>query len=99
MGGEILLLHYSLIFGLLAWALSALAIKKPRRSALLVTGSVLFACISAVWQFFELRRRALGSDFSGILDTIDITIAGVIIMLAVTLILNFIALLWRDVGN
>lgn len=90
------MLLYSLIFGLLAWALSALAIKKFRRPALLVTGSVLSACVSAVWQFFELRRRALGGDWAGILDTIDVTIAGVIIMLTVTLILNLIALLLRD---
>lgn len=90
------MLLYSLISGLLAWALAALAIKKYRRPALLVTGSVLLACVSAVWQFFELRRRALGGDWSGILDTIDATIAGVIIMLSVTLILNLVALLLRD---
>lgn len=93
------MLLYSLFFGLLAWALAALAIKKPRRSAVLVTVSVLCACVSAVWQFFEVRCRALGGDFSGIMDTIDITITGVIIMLAVTLILNFIALLWRDANQ
>lgn len=93
------MLLYSLVFGLLAWALAALAIKKPRYSAALITGSTLCACVSAVWQFFEVRHRALGGDFSGILDTIDITITGVIIMLAVTLILNFIALLWRDANR
>lgn len=87
---------YSLIFGLLAWALAALAIKKYRRPALLISGSALLACVSAVLQFFELRRRALGGDWAGILDTIDVTIVGVIIMLAVTLILNLIALLLRD---
>ena len=47
----------------------------------------------------RLRQRALGGDFSGISGTIDITIAGVIIMLAVTLILNFIALLRRDASR
>ena len=46
-----------------------------------------------------MRQRALGGDFSGISGTIDITIAGVIIMLAVTLILNFIALLRRDASR
>ncbi|MCM1150380.1 MAG: hypothetical protein NC319_09920 [Butyricicoccus sp.] len=90
------MLLYSLISGLLAWALAALAIKKYRRNALLTAGSMLLACVSAVWQLFELRRRALGGDWSGILDTIDVTIEGVIIMLSVTLLLNFIALLRRD---
>ena len=90
------MLLYSIISGLLAWALAVPAMKSPRHYAAAVTGSMLLACVSAVWQFFELRRHALGGDFSGILDTIDITIAGVIMMFAVTLILNFIALLWRQ---
>lgn len=89
------MLLYSLIFGLLAWALAIAAIKYNKKT-LLITGSFLCCSVSAVWQFFEIRRRAMGGDFGGIIDTIDITVFGIIVMISVTLLLNFLALRTQD---
>lgn len=86
------MLLYSLIFGLAAWALALWAIWKPKHLTVLVTGSFGCAFISAAWQFFEIQKRALTGDFGGIADTIGAVIIGVIFMMAVTLLLNFLAL-------
>lgn len=86
------MLLYSLLFGLAAWALALVAIKKPKHLTALVTGSFGASFISAAWQFFEIQKRALSGDFGGITDTIGAVIFGVLVMMAVTLLLNFLAL-------
>ncbi len=86
------MLLYSLIFGLIAWALAVIAIIKPQKSSMLIFGSFLSCSISAVWQFFEIQKRVFAHDYAGIEDTIGSTIAGVIIMMGITLVLNFLAL-------
>lgn len=92
------MLLYSLIFGLLAWglALVAIAVKRSRGSWALVLGSFFCASVSAVWQFFEIQKRAYAGDYVGIEDTIRAIIIGVVVMLAVTLVLNALALLWKN---
>lgn len=85
---------YSLLFGFAAWGLAAAAIilRERRSGSTLVFISFLCASVSAVWQFFEIQKRAYAGDFAGIEDTIRAVILGVIIMLGVTLLLNFFAL-------
>ena len=85
---------YSLIFGLLAWALAgaAIAVKRGRGEGALVLGSFFCAAVSAVWQFFEIQKRAYAGDFAGIEDTIRAVILGIVVMFTVTLVLNGFAL-------
>lgn len=89
------MLIYSLIFGVLAWVLAIAAIRMNKKSSLII-GSFLCCFVSAVWQFFDIRLRADGGDFGGIIDTIDITVIGIVIMMSITLILNSIALKLQD---
>lgn len=88
----------SLIFGVLAWA-SAIATMKIKQQTLPVIISYLFCCISAVLQFFDIRNRALDGDLAGIMDTINITVIGIVVMMLITIILNFVALKLRDKHN
>jgi len=89
---------YSLIFGLLAWGLAAAAVMRRRKGKVsaLVFGSFLCASVSAVWPFFEIQNRAFAGDYAGIEDTIRAIIIGVMVMLAVTLALDFAALCGRE---
>lgn len=88
----------SLIFGVLAWA-SAISAMKIKQQILSVIISFLFCCISAVLQFFDIRNRALDGDLAGIMDTINITVIGIVVMMLITIILNFVALKLRDKHN
>ncbi len=92
------MLIFSLIFGVLAWV-SAIAAMKIKQQTLPVIISFLCCCISAVLQFFDIRNRALDSDLAGIMDTIDITVIGIVVMMLITIILNFVALKLRDKHN
>ena len=56
-------------------------------------GSFLCASVSAVWQFFVIQKRVFAGDYAGIEDTIRAIIIGVVVMLAVTLVLEGLALL------
>lgn len=90
------MLTYSLIFGLAAWALAGTAIAaRGRGRGALVWGSFLCASVSALWQFFEIGKRVNAGDWAGIEDTLRAVILGVAVMLAVTLVLNFLALVKR----
>lgn len=86
----------SLLFGFAAWGLAIAALKKPKRCTLLVGGSFVACCISAVCGFFELRDRVGVRDWSGIEDTIGSIIQGIIIMMVVTVVLDVLALAWRN---
>ena len=86
---------YSLLFGFAAWGLAAAAnaLREKRSGPALVFTSFLCASVSAVWQFFEIQKRAFAGDFAAIEDTIRGIIFGVVVMLVVTLMLNGLALL------
>ena len=87
------MLTYSLIFGLAAWVLAGIAASdRSRGKGALVWGSFLCASVSALWQFLEIGKRVNAGDWAGIEDTIRAVILGVAVMLAVTLVLNFLAL-------
>lgn len=86
------MLLISFPFGLLAWGLAAFAAREHSKTAICVTGSFICCCISAVSEFFDLRGRAFRGDYIGIEDTIDAVIFGVIVMMVVTVLLNFMAL-------
>ncbi len=90
------MLLYSLIFGLLAWLLAVISIIKPQKSSALILGSFLSCSVSAVLQLFEIQKRAFAHDYNGIEDTIGVTIEGIIIMMGITLVLNFFALRARN---
>ena len=85
------MLLVSLPFGLLAWTLACLAAKKEH-TAVLVAGSFTCCCISAVSELFDVKGRAFCGVYIGIEDTIDAVIFGVIVMMVVTVLLNFMAL-------
>ncbi|MCD8146489.1 MAG: hypothetical protein LUD84_04320 [Clostridiales bacterium] len=83
------MLLFSLFFGLLAWAVAGLGIAGRLRSRGLAAGASLTACsIAVLAQFFEIRLRLGGNDIAGLLDTIDVTIFGVAVLLLVTILLN-----------
>ncbi len=84
----------SLIFGLAAWIIAALGIKPVlKNSAGVLAASFSSAAISVLAQFFEFRRRINADDFAGLDDTFGITMFGLVVMMAVTIILNSIAVL------
>ncbi len=83
------MLLFSLFFGLLAWVIAGLGIAGKLRSRGLAAGASLTACSLAVLaQFFEVRLRLGANDIAGLLDTIDVTIFGVAVLLLVTILLN-----------
>lgn len=86
----------SLLFGFAAWGLAIAALKKSNHCSLFVGISFVACCISAVCGFFELRDRVGVRDWSGIEDTINSVIGGIIIMMVVTVVLDLLALAWRD---
>ena len=53
-----------------------------------------FACCGGalVCQFLEIRRRVQISDWSALMDTMDAVVFAAFILLAVTLLLNFVSL-------
>lgn len=86
------MLLYSLIFGLAAWVLACLAAKKEH-TAVLVSGSFICCCVSAVVEFIDIKGRVFRGDIIGVEDTIEAVIFGVILMMVVTVLLNFMALI------
>ncbi len=83
------MLLFSFFFGLLAWAIAGLGLAGRLRSRGLAAGASLTACALAVLaQFFEIRLRLGANDIAGLLDTIDVTIFGVAVLLLVTVLLN-----------
>ncbi|MCD8189488.1 MAG: hypothetical protein LUD78_04595 [Clostridiales bacterium] len=92
------MLFFSLFFGLLAWVLAGLGIAGKLRSKGLAAGASLTACALAVLaQFFAVRLRLGANDIAGLLDTIDVTIFGVAVLLLVTILLNAaLCGLWRE---
>ena len=87
----------SLMLGLLSWGLGIAAVCKKGRS-IYGFGSMALCGVSLVLQLLEVSRRAGISDFSAIQDTASAVSNAAVILLAVTVLLNGIALL-RDSGS
>lgn len=83
----------SFALGLAAWAIALAAIIPRRKSPWFQCGS--FTCCGAalVLQFFEIRHRCLLCDFAAIDDTIRGISLCAVFLLAVTLVLNAVALM------
>lgn len=54
--------------------------------------SFSFCALALVFQLFEVRRRAADSDWTALMDTIPAVTAAAVMLLAVTLVLNWAAL-------
>ena len=81
----------SLLLGLGAWALAFLAIRKPRRNIKFIFGSFACAGVATVCQFFEISHRMNAQDYGAVADTIGATAGAVAVLLAVTFLMNFLA--------
>lgn len=92
-----MLLWFGLL-GLVALAAPIISMKRAGKGTFKGLGLSLLvsfgACSAAVCtQFYDIRHRLLGGDWSGIEDTIDALIVMSIVLLAVTVILNVFNLL------
>lgn len=86
----------SLVFGMAAWCLAVAVGVKTEKSLSYMMGSFTACCLSALCAFLEIYRRVRGGDIGGLIDTIDVTIVGVIVMLAVMVLLNLTAwIVWK----
>ncbi len=85
-------LFHSLFFGFLAWLIASLGIanviKKPPATLFL---SFTSCAVSVIYELVDIKHRANMGDTGGILDTIDSVIFGLVVMLAVTIVLNMLA--------
>ena len=84
----------SIISGICAWLFAGLAIAASRTVTAHKNTLVIFSLcvISIVFQLLEINRRVLLDDFSAIEDTIQAVIIASVVLIAVTVILNIIAL-------
>lgn len=87
----------SFVLGLGAWGLgiAALSGRSPGRAS---AGSFGLCACALLLQLFEVGSRVTAGDFSAIEDTIGAVILAGVVLVAVTLILNGIAL-WRAGGT
>lgn len=83
----------SLVFGSCAWLFAVLAISAFKASASHRNTfiSVSLCAVSLVLQLFEIRRRVLLDDYASIEDTIRAVLIASVVLVAVTVILNLIA--------
>ena len=82
----------SLIFGIGAWVVAAIAIAKHayyNKSVILSFALCMFSLIS---EFFEISRRVNLGDYAAIEDTIRAVIIASIVLVVLTIILNIVAL-------
>lgn len=81
----------SLLLGLVSWGLGAAAVIRPGirwTSAV----SLLSCCVSLLLQLAEVHRLTELGDWSALMDTMDAVLAAAILLMAVTAVLNLIAL-------
>ena len=85
----------SLILGICAWVFAGLAIAaaKPTASHRNTWTSFSLCAISLVLQFLEIHRRVVLGDYAGIGDTIRAIVIASVVLISVTVILNFVALM------
>lgn len=81
----------SFVLGLCACALGLAALAK-RGSCRLSLGSLTCCALALLLQILEIRRRVALADWSALLDTIPAVTAAAALLLAVTVLLNFLAL-------
>lgn len=86
----------SLLLGLLSWLLPVVALYrygKDKASPNWLTPVSFATCAAAlIFQLAELRRRAALADWSGIGDTVGTALWAAVILAAVTVLLNTLAL-------
>lgn len=80
----------SFAFGLCACALGLAALAK--RGSYLSLGSIFFCALALLLQLLEIRRRVALADWSALLDTVPAITTAAALLLAVTGLLNLIAL-------
>ena len=83
----------SLVLGICAWSVAAIAIAKPVFSRKSTVLSFALCALSLVVQLFEISRRVNIGDYAAIEDTIRAVIIASIVLVIVTIILNIIALI------
>ena len=83
----------SLVLGICAWVFGALAIatSKPITAHRNTCASFSLCAISLVLQFLELNRRVILGDYAAIEDTIRAILIASVVLVSVTVILNFVA--------
>lgn len=82
----------SLILGIGAWAVAAIAIAKPTYSHKNTIVSFALCMFSLISEFFEISRRVNLGDYAAIEDTIRAVIIASIVLVVLTIILNIVAL-------
>lgn len=82
----------SLILGVGAWVVAAVAISKPVYAHKSTVLSFALCAFSLVVELFEISRRVNLGDYAAIEDTIRAVIIASIVLVVVTIILNIIAL-------
>lgn len=82
----------SIILGLAAWAIPVSCIVKKSGSSLPSVFSFTACIVSLLMQLAELRHRVQIEDWSALLDTVDAVMMSAVVLAAVTLLLNIIAL-------
>ena len=80
----------SLVLGLGAWIFAMVANRK--KCAVWMCASFATCLVAALLPFYELRGRLYGGDYGGAEDIIGGILFGEIVMIAVTVVINGIAL-------
>lgn len=89
----------SLLLGLAAWVLPLVYLGVRKRRDLFCGGSFFCTTLALFFQLLEPVSRMNRGDISGIIDTLDVLPAVYFcacVLLAVTLILNILALLRKE---
>lgn len=81
----------SLLLGLVSWGLGAAAVIRPGIRWISAV-SLLSCCVSLLLQLAEVHRLTELGDWSALMDTMDAVLAAAILLMAVTAVLNLIAL-------
>ena len=84
----------SLVLGVCAWVFAGLAIWAPKACSSHRNTLVSFSLCAAalVLQLVEINRRVLLADYAAIADTIRAVVIASVVLVAVTMILNLVAL-------
>ena len=83
----------SLVLGVCAWVFAGLAIWAPKACSSHRNTLVSFSLCAAalVLQLVEINRRVLLADYAAIADTIRAVVIASVVLVAVTVILNLVA--------
>lgn len=81
----------SLVLGIGAWAVAAIAIAKPSYSHKNTIVSSALCTFSLISQLFEISRRVSLGDYAAIEDTIRAVLIASVMLCVTTIILNVVA--------